>query len=69
MKRILLLLSLAFTAISYQAQVFNGFKGGVVNVVESAAAVFSLATVQSEFGLFVSEQSGEKLVNVHTAKL
>jgi hypothetical protein len=42
-----------------EAQVFNRFKGGVVNIIESAAAIFGLAAVQSEFGLFVSEQSGK----------
>ena len=52
-----------------KAQVFNRVKGRIVNIVESAAAVFGLATIEMEFGLLVAKQAGEKLIDVHTAKL
>ena len=52
-----------------EAQVFNSIEGSLVNVVKSAAAVFSLAAVEVKVGLFVTEQSREKLIDVHTAKL
>ena len=51
------------------AQVFNRVEGGVVNIVECATAVFCLAAVEVKVGMFVTEQSREKLIDVHTAKL
>ena len=41
----------------------------MVNIVEGATAIFGFAAVHLEFGLLVAEQSGEKLVNVHIAKV
>ena len=52
-----------------EAHVFQGVEGGFINIIKSAAAVFSLAAVEMEVGLLVAEQSGKKLIDVHTAKL
>ena len=51
------------------AQVLDGVERTVVNVVESAAAVLSLAAVESQFGLFVTEKPYKELIDVHTAKI
>ena len=50
-------------------QVFQGVESNFVNVVESATAVFSFAAIEMKVGLLVAEQSGKKLIDVHTAKL
>ena len=52
-----------------EAQVLDGIKSGFVNIIESTAAVFGLAAVDAEVSLFVAKQSGEELIDVHTAKL
>ena len=51
------------------AQVFYGIECPIINIVESAAAVFSLAAVDVEFGLLVSEKPDKKLIDIHIAKL
>ena len=52
-----------------EAQVFDGIEGSFVNIIKGAAAVFSLAAVDAEVGLLVAKQSGEELIDVHTAKI
>ena len=46
------------------AQVFDSVEGGFVNVVESAAAILSLAAVENEVGLLVTEQSDKELIEI-----
>ena len=52
-----------------EAHVFQSIQGSLVNVVEGAAAVFSLAAIEVKIGLLVTEQAWKKLINVHTAKV
>jgi hypothetical protein len=47
-----------------EAQVLDGIKRGFVNVIESTAAVFGLAAVDAEVGLFVAKQSGKELIDI-----
>ena len=43
-----------------KTQVFYRVKGGFVNVVKGTASVFGLAAIDTEVGLLVAKQSGEK---------
>jgi hypothetical protein len=51
------------------AHVFDGVKGGSIDVIEGATTILGLAAIQPKSGLLVAEKSREKLVNVHTAKI